>query len=151
MFFLHISSLPFIVQKQMKVSLFIPSNLRHLPSSTSKCHEDKEYADKTFSFYLLRALKILYKKIGCMYIYRGQNKKNQQKCFYHISNKRLLIFRSSLRAVVAVTCPFSTKLALDMFSTNPAWTWPRSCWKTDSITCTWGQKVIRTFLFVIII
>jgi len=57
-------------------------------------------------------------KIRYIYIYREQNKKNQR--VHHISNKRLLIFRSSFRAVMAVTCPFSTKLFLDKFSISPA-------------------------------
>ena len=37
----------------------------------------------------------------------------------HISVKRLLIFRSSLRAVMAVTCPLPTRAVLEKFSNEP--------------------------------
>lgn len=56
----------------------------------------------------------------------------------HISDKRLLIFRSSFRAVMAVTCPFPTRTFLDKLSDEAPW--PRSGWKTDSITCTIKNK-----------
>ena len=37
----------------------------------------------------------------------------------YISDNRLLIFRSSFRAAMAVTCPFPTKGFLDKFSNDP--------------------------------
>lgn len=60
-----------------------------------------------------------------MYMYKGK--------VYLISDKRLLIFRSSFRAAMAATCPLPPELFLDKFSNESAW--PRSCWKPDSITC----------------
>lgn len=65
------------------------------------------------------------------YIIHGTN--NMMDADFHISDRRLLIFRSSLNAATTSNCPWSTILLMARFSNEVER--PLSGRKTDSITC----------------